>query len=243
MSTKESSSKEQFEYFKIGTIVTLKTHPLSFQENGLIDYHISHIPPFMCIKELHIEEKKQLYSPETGEQTADKVKYLCVYFNQQRSLFEEKLLYHSMLLELSDDKLIFHNQGLPNDENQTLKEETLGLTVTDFEYGKRVFFKTYKLEKRKKFKNSKASTVGEQFKIAMTHTSPAFVIRGTKKNETQNLFYEKNGKPKRIVADILVKVLWYNSYQEKMSEDYQPKEFFTDNEEIFKDTKKLETSS
>ena len=54
--------------FKIGDIVTLRTHPLSFQSNGLIDLHVSHIPPFMCIKEVYIENKKLKFSPENGSE-------------------------------------------------------------------------------------------------------------------------------------------------------------------------------
>ena len=125
------------------------SHILLF-ENGLIDLTINHIPPFMCIKEIHFERKIKKYSAEfEGKQVADNRKYLCVYFNQYIMEFEEKFIYKSMLLRLSSDDFKFHKKGeKPNDEKyERLIDETEQLKEAEYLYGKRVFFKTQKLEK------------------------------------------------------------------------------------------------
>ncbi len=192
----------------------------------------------MCVKEVHVEGKKLVYSSETGKQITDHIKYLCVYFNQHRTIFEEKFLYHSMLLELTPKNFIFHKTDENTDNLPTLIEETLKYTESKYVYGERVFFKTYKLEKRKKFKNADYSKAGSKHNIAMCHTSPAFIMSGIKRNEEQNLYFEKSGELKRLVPETLIKVLWYNSYQEKMSEAYLPKEFFVEESVILSNKSK-----
>lgn len=221
--------------FHIGDIVTLQSHPLAFQENGLIDASINQIPPLMCIKEIHFEKKKNKYSAENeGKQIADKTKYLCVYFNQHRMIFEEKFIYESMLIGLDD--LLFHRKDDKPYEGdyQSLIEETKQfkpLESEHYEYGKLVFFKTYKLEKRKKFASAGLEERKNK-KSAVVHTSPAFVLSGIKINDQKSIYNEKDGKPIKTTSETLFKVLWYNSYQEKMSEVYLPKELFTDDERI-----------
>ena len=227
-----SSTKEP--KFEIGDIVTLKSHPLAFQPNGLIDASINQIPPLMCIKEIHFEKKKKMYSSEKeAKQIADKTKYQCVYFNQYRMQFEEKMIYESMLVGL--DKLKFHRKDEKTEESGlTLIEETKDykkINVEDYTYGKHIFFKTYKLEKRKKFASIGLEERTNK-KSAVVHTSPAFVLSGIKTNDQKSIYDEKTGKPIKVTAESLFKVLWYNSYQEKMSEDFIPKEFFTDDERI-----------
>lgn len=232
--------------FLIGDIVTLQSHPLAFQENGLIDASINQIPPLMCIKEIHFEKKKNTYSAENeGRQIADKTKYLCVYFNQYRMIFEEKMIYKSMLIGLGNLK--FHRKDEKTEEDgKTLIEETDSYNKVEindddnrlikksnisYEYGKRVFFKTYKLEKRKKFASA-GLVERTNRKSAVVHTSPAFVLSGIKINDQKSIYNEKDGKPIKTTSETLFKVLWYNSYQEKMSEVYLPKELFTDDERI-----------
>jgi hypothetical protein len=220
--------------FVIGNIITLKSHPLVFQKNGLIDASINQIPPLMCVKEIHYEKKKKKFSAENdGNQIADNTKYLCTYFNQHRMIFEDKMIYESMLVGF--DKLKFHrNDEKIEESGLTLIEETKDykkLKDEDYTYGKTVFFKTYKLEKRKKFA-SKSIDINSNKKSAVVHTSPAFITSGVKTNDQKTIYDEKSGEPIKTNAKNLFKVLWYNSYQEKMSEDYMPKEFFTDDERI-----------
>ena len=221
--------------FKIGYIVTLKSHPLAFQDNGEIDSYVNQIPPLMCVKEIHIEKKKKLYSDTvSGVQISDEVKYLCVYFNQYRMIFEEKYVYQNALI--SFDKLFFHNKNdKVEDGHITLIEETKKYENAEYEFGKRVFFKTYKLEKRKKFKSAK-NDVRSSRTTTSTHTSLAFILNGDKLNDKESIYNSKNGELQRECSKILHKVLWYNAHQEKMSEKYLPKEFFTDDERIYKNS-------
>lgn len=218
--------------YNIGDIVTLKTHPLAFQPDGAIDSYINQIPPLMCIKEIHIEKKKKLFSNDfEGDQIADNVKYLCVYFNQHRMIFEENFVYHEMLISFS--KLKFHREDEKVEkEQQTLIEETEKYKVAGYEYGKLVFFKTYKLEKRKKFRNA-IQDFRSTTKTTSTHTSPAFNLSGIKLNDKKSAFNPKSGKLKLKTAETLYKVLWYNAYQEKFSEAYLPKEFFINDKQIY----------
>lgn len=224
--------------FDIGEIVTLKSHPLAYQEDGRIDAYVNQIPPLMCIKEVHIERKKQLYSTELLEaKIADNVKYLCVYFNQHRMIFEESFLYQDTIISISN--LTFHSNNEKFEEgHQKVIDETLGYPHAEYEFGKRVFFKTYKLEKRKKFQKA-GKDIKSSTRTALTHTSPAFILNGYKTNHQKSLYDPKSGKLQRKCANELYKVIWYNAYQEKFSEEYLPKEFFTDDLLIHKNLKKI----
>ena len=137
--------------FDIGDIITLKSHPLAYQDNGEIDAYINQIPPLMCIKEVHIEKTKQIFSSEnSGLKIADNIKYLCVYFNQHRMIFEEGFVYQDTIISIKD--ITFHNKNDEIDmDHEKLIDETIDYKDVDYEFGKRIFFKTYKLEKRKKF--------------------------------------------------------------------------------------------
>jgi hypothetical protein len=234
-----SDSSYETSNFEIGDIVTLKSHPLAYQPGGLIDAYVNQIPPFMCVKEVHFEKKKKKFSADVQDiQIADNTKYLCVYFNQYRMIFEEKMIYESMLIDIGD--LLFHREDdKPNDEEyQSLIEETKQFKpLNEYEYGKLVFFKTYKLEKRKKY-NSIGIDLNSPKKSAVLHTTPAFILNGYKQNDNKSISDEKTGRPVRKTAEILYKVLWYNSYQEKMSEEYLPKEFLTDEKKIYENSNK-----
>ena len=225
--------------FNIGEIVTLKSHPLAFQKDGLIDASINQIPPFMCVKEIHFERKKKAYSAEVaGEQIADYTKYVCVYFNQYKMQFEEKFIYHNMLLKLTKENFTFHTNDYfsskkVNNSDKSLIEETDDLNEAEYVYGTRVFFKTYKIEIRKKFRQHDIKNQNYSTKNTNVHTSPAFILSGIKNNEEKSIYNEKDGNPIKITADKLYRVLWYDSYQEKMSQEYMPKEFFTDDVRIY----------
>jgi hypothetical protein len=224
--------------YDIGDIVTIKSHPLAFMKDGLIDCYIKQVPPLMFVKEIHIEHKKKMFSEAKGEwQIADKVKYLCVYYNQHRTIFEEKFLYESVLL--SFEKLIFHRKkiDLAND-GVTLITETKNYKPLEYKYGDLAFLKTYKLEKRKKTKYATIST-DSTTKTFSTHTSPAFIMNGIKENETKDLYDQKKGELIRKTCKTLLKVIWYNSYQEKYSEEFVPIDFFT-NDALITDSRSLD---
>lgn len=224
--------------FNIGDIVTLKSHPLAYQDNGEIDAYVNQIPPFMCVKEVHIEKKKKELNCEKPDvKFANNVKYLCVYFNQHRMIFEEAHVYQELILSVTD--ITFHNKKEHiGDYHIKLVNETLDYKEVDYQFGKRIFFKTHKLEKRKRFKNPGHDTKSTT-KTILTHTSPAFILNGIKANSQKTIINPKNGELQRKCCDELYKVLWYNAYQEKFSEEFLPKEFFTDDKRIYENPKNL----
>jgi hypothetical protein len=216
--------------FKIGNIVTIKSHPLAFMKDGLIDCYIKQVPPLMLVKEVHIEHRKKMYSEAKGDwQIADKVKYLCVYFNQHRTVFEETFLYESTLLMF--DQLLFNKKDETNGYGLRLIEETKDYNIIEYQFGEISFLKTHKLENRKKTTHATLS-VESTTKTFSTHTSPAFIMNGVKENEKKDLYDQKKGVLLRKTSKTLLKVLWYNSYQEKYSEEYVPLEFFTNDKRI-----------
>jgi hypothetical protein len=211
--------------FNTGDIVTLKSHPLAFMQNGLIDCYIKQVPPLMLVKEIHIEHKKKMFSEAKGEwQIADKVKYVCVYFNQHRTIFEEKSLYESVLI--SFEKLIFHRKKADGSNGVTLIKETKDYKPLEYKFGEIAFLRTYKLENRKKTKYATLSPESST-KTLSTNTSPAFIMNGIKENDQKDLYDQRKGLLIRKTCQTLLKVIWYNSYQEKYSEEYVPIEFFT----------------
>lgn len=226
--------------YKIGDIVTIKSHPMAYQPNGEIDSYIGHIPPLMCVKEIHVEKTKEKYSKEFKKhQVAEEVKYVCTYFNQQKSNFENKHIYQEVLI--SFENLIFFRKNELDEGNRVkLIDETLEYTTANYAYGETVYFKTYKLEKRK---SSKKLGVNVKNNKLITHTSPAFILCGITQNDNENIYDSKNGELRRKGSDILYKVLWYNSYQEKFSEEYLPKEFFTNDSRIFNNTRNSNTNN
>lgn len=216
--------------FDIGDIVTIKSHPLAFMKDGLIDCYIRQVPPLMLVKEVHIEHKKKIFSEANGDwQIADKVKYLCVYYNQHRTIFEEKFLYESILI--SFDGLLFNKKDEENGYGLRLIAETKDYKDLDYQFGEIAFLKTYKLENRKKTTLATLS-VDSPTKTFSTHTSPAFIMNGIKENEKKDLYDQKKGLLLRKTCKTLLKVIWYNSYQEKYSEEYVPIEFFTNDKRI-----------
>jgi len=206
--------------FSVGDIVTLKSHPL-FYAHG-IDIFSNQVPPLMLIKDVFFEnDKKKVFSTELAEvQIADKIKYTCIYFNNNKSEFVEATLYHSFLR--SYRKLLFERQldekGKETKSAVTLIDEVETYTQADYKFGKVVQFKTNKLERRKVFHlNDNA--------LRVSYTSPDFILCGYKAEPLTDMFYG-DGQPKRKASGNLVKVMWYNFFQQKFSEHYLPQEFF-----------------
>jgi hypothetical protein len=151
-------------------------------------------------------------------------------------IFEERFVYQEVLMSFKD--ITFHSKQIDAEQNHTkLIDETLKYKVASYEFGKRVFFKTHKLERRKKFKTAGMDN-NSSHKTIMTHTTPAFILNGFKLNDQKSIYNPKNGEMQRKCCDELYKVIWYNAYQEKFSEEYVPKEFFTDDELIYGVVKK-----
>jgi hypothetical protein len=209
--------------FIVGSIVTLKSHPLFIKHT--IDIFSNQVPPLMIVKEVIYEnDKKKLFSDELEDcKIADDIKYICIYFNNNKSEFVEVTVYHSFLKNY--DQLKFNRQldekGKATRSEISLIDEVKNYKSADYEFGSVVRLKTNKLERRKTF-NANFDTA-----IKVSFTSPDFILTGLKKEILTDLFYH-DGKPKRKASDILYKVMWYNHFQQKFSEQYLPKEFFVE---------------
>ncbi|MCD8400731.1 hypothetical protein G1K66_09320 [Tenacibaculum finnmarkense] len=230
MQEKSKENKQEKEIV-IGDIVTLKTHPLLYDFKIKGDGKL--VPPFMIVKEIYIEDKKKkTHSEELGEQIAERIKYTCVFFDDNKTEFKEAILYESML-EIYDK---IHIAKLVVDENKqgdSLIDETRKYVIPKYNYGGIVFFRTKKFEIFKKRDSSKIiKKKGEEYKTTteqyvVNYSSPDFILCGIKKNENTSDFYQ-NGDKRRIVSEILYKVKWFNANQMKFSDIYLPRECFTD---------------
>ncbi len=228
--------------FSIGTIVTLKTHPLLYNLEIKGDGKL--IPPFMIVKEIFIEkENKITHSEEFGKQIADKIKYNCVFFDDNKTTFKEVLLYETMLKKFTSIYIARKDGKIKDDQEnyESLIQETKKYKKPKYEYGKILFFKTKKFEILKKRTSLKIlNTVSEPndkdgdgnkeirtVQYVVNYSSPEFILCSVKRNELKNDYYP-DGKIKRKVSKTLFKVKWFNSSQMKFSDIYLPRNCFTD---------------
>ncbi|UAM99381.1 hypothetical protein K8354_06090 [Polaribacter litorisediminis] len=217
--------------FIIGAIVTLKSHPLLY--NKVINGDGKLVPPFMVIKEIfNDDKKKRTHSEELGKEIADKIKYNCVFFDDNRVEFKEVFLYKS--------SLSLYKKLEEKDKEE--KKEVINY-LEKYKFGSVVSFKTKNIE-LSKLKESKRIDKRENLKPkekedpikeselitiqnVVNYSSPNFVLIGIKKNDSKNEFYP-NGDIRKVASEILYKVKWFNSNQMKFSEIYLPAECFTD---------------
>jgi hypothetical protein len=218
--------------FEVGGIVTLKSHPLLSKTPKKICEFPAQVPPLMLIKEVFFEreDKKIIYSDSIEKaQIADLIKYNCVFFNANKSEFVEKEVYHSLLesyLELKYFREDDRNNKKVELVEQLITEVLKYNDVSNYEYAKRVQFKTKKLEHRKSYSGKNFEKIpGTSFQ------TPDFILTGIKNEEQKDLFY-LDGKPKRIISEQLFKVMWFNHFQQKFSEYFLPIEFFVEDLEI-----------
>lgn len=220
----------------VGDLVVLKTHPLL--ESYRIKGDGKLVPPILLIKEVYIENnKKVICEPETGKTIADKVKYICVYFNDSKSEFVESTLYESMLQSFRNLKIEKMSKvGEAFKDDGTIIEEIDSYKIPQYDYGKVVRLKTKKIEIYKKRSSRKFIFKDEEKRLpevekviqyVVNYTSPDLILCGYKKNESKNSHYP-NGNIKKMVSENLFKVKWFNSNQQKFSEEYLPEEFLTD---------------
>ena len=211
-------------YFKIGDIVTLKTHPLLTKKPLLIKDFPGLVPPLMLVKEILFAEKskKRLFSENIKDaKVSDLVKYSCVYFDSNKSQFNDKIIYQSMLAPYSDLKFYKYSKAKSKKSEISLLDEVENYKLAQYEFGKVVQFKTKKLEYRKSYIQGNNEIIKNSFQ------TPNFILSGLKLPEDEELFYE-NGKPKKIIPNTLYKVMWFNHFQQKFSEQYLPNEFFVE---------------
>jgi len=215
--------------FEIGEIVTLKSHPL-FREHSKIIEFSTQVPPLMIVKEIFYEDekKKKIFNEELGAdfQIADLIKYNCVYFNSNKSEFIEVTLYESVLKSYKDLK--YYKEVKKKEETKFIDDklliaEVVGYSSIDvYKFGKVVQFKTKKLEQRKPYD-------GNSEKITNNSSqTPDFVLSGIKNENIIDGFYP-DGNPKKVFSKQLYKIVWFNHFQQKFSEQYLPKEFFVEN--------------
>lgn len=210
--------------FKIGEIVTLKSHPLFDNNFKKIAELPMHVPPLMIIKEVLFEkENKKIYSSEIeNAKISDCIKYNCVYFNTNKSEFVEKIIYESFLRSYTD--LQYFRTKDDDEINTPLKEQLIPEVLTytkfiDYNFGEVIQFKTKKLEHRK------AYALGSDKKQSVSFQSPNFIISGIKREVQEDLFYN-DGQKKKISESKLIKVSWFNHFQNKISEKYLPFSLF-----------------
>lgn len=223
----------------IGDIVTLKSHPLLKEKYIKGDGKL--VPPIMVVKEVFYEDKKKrTHSEELGKEIADKVKFSCVFFDDNRTEFKEVFLYESMISNYPNEKDVRIESKI--DKTQNEEKELNKKYLEDYIFGGIVTFKTkyFELSKQRKSKkidervNLKPKDKEDPVKKSETTTiqnivnysTPDFVLCGIKKSENKNEFYP-NGEVKKVVSEILYKIKWFNSNQMKFSEVYLPAECFT----------------
>ncbi len=222
--------------FNVGDLVVTKTHPL------LKDYRIkgdgNSVPPILMIKEVFIESnKKVLCDNLTGETIAERIKYICMYFNDKKSEFVEATLYQSMLETFEHLKIErISIKGDISRESLDIIADIKSYKVPKYEYGKVVRLKTknieiYKKRSSKKFPIKEDKVVKDKIKeivqYVVNYTSPDFIYSGYKKNDSKSSYYP-NGNAQKLTSENLVKVQWFNPFQHKFSEQYLPENFLTD---------------
>lgn len=137
--------------FDVGSVVTFKTHPLLYDRYIKGDGKL--VPPFMVVKEVFFEDrKKKVVDTSNGKTIGERIKYACLFFDDNRCEFKEVIIYESML----EDYKEFYIARIEGEKKEKIaKYESLLNEVSKYEppiyeYGKLVCFKTKKLELFKK---------------------------------------------------------------------------------------------
>lgn len=223
--------------FGIGDIVTFKTHPLLYDRYIKGDGKL--VPPFMVVKEVFFEDKKKkVVDTNNGVTIGERIKYTCVFFDDNKSEFKEVIIYESMLrnytnffiTRLDGQKTVYK---IDDKDKISLLKEVSEYDDAKFQYGNIVYFKTKKLEILKKRSSNKKIIINknEENKKTIEHvvnySTPEFILCGYKEELGEDLFYP-NGNKKKIISKVLYKVKWFNSNQMKFSEEYLPMKCFID---------------
>jgi len=231
--------------FEIGDIVTFKTHPLLYDRYIKGDGKL--VPPFMVVKEVYFEDKKKkVVDTSNGKTIAERIKYTCVFFDDNKNEFKEVSIYESMLMDFTSFYISKIDNAVDIDEGyKSLLDEVTAYEKPKYIYGNIIYFKTKKLEilkKRSSIKFEKKLTNSEEEKenekenfeekkeiiqYVVNYSTPEFVLCGYKQEVGEDLFYP-DGKKKKEISKELFKVKWFNSNQMKFSEQFLPMECFID---------------
>ncbi|HEX8576834.1 MAG TPA: hypothetical protein VF677_11125 [Flavobacterium sp.] len=222
--------------FNLGELVVFKTHPLLFSYEIRGDG--KYVPPIMIIKEVLFENKqKKTHDDISGLQIAERIKYICIYFDDNKSEFIESHIYEGSLEGIKHLKIgRLDDPDKLNKKSINLVDEVLNYDIAaKYSYNNLIYFKTKKLEllkKRASIKILEDSTKTPKLKqirsiqYVVNYATPDFVTCGIKHENFTDLFYN-DGQAKRIASKQLVKVKWFNPIQQKFSEEYLPLECFT----------------
>ncbi|RCW91401.1 hypothetical protein [Winogradskyella arenosi] len=225
--------------FNIGDIVTFKTHPLLYDRYIKGDGKL--VPPFMVVKEVFFEDKKKkIVDTSNGQIIGERIKYGCLFFDDNKNEFKDVMIYESMLSGFRNF-YISRMEGEKKDEEDTayvsLLDEVNEYKDASYKYGDIVYFKTKKLEilkKRSSVKNEIVNLKGKDSKKTTTsiqnvvnYSTPEFILCGYKKEHAEDLYFS-NGNKKKIISNEFFKVKWFNSHQMKFSEQFLPKESLID---------------
>tara|TARA_R100000935_G_scaffold58927_1_gene100218 strand:+ start:24486 stop:25292 length:807 start_codon:yes stop_codon:yes gene_type:complete len=155
--------------FSVGDIVTFKTHPLLYDFKIKGDGKL--VPPFMVVKEVFFEDyKKKIVDDSTGEIIAERIKYTCVFFDDNKSEFKDVVIYESMLASFKKFYIARIEDKIKEEEEHiSLIDEVSKYTHAKYKYGNLVYFKTKKLEilkKRSSVKITKDLLYSDEGKIA-----------------------------------------------------------------------------
>lgn len=221
--------------FKVGDIVTYKTHPLLY--DNYIKGDGKYVPPIMIVKEVFFENKrKKTLDKLSNKVIAELIKYICVYFDDNKSEFVEVHLYEKMLESFKELKITSRSSKVEGEENEVITEILSYSEKPDYKYGEILYFKTKKLEILKKRSSIKITKdkkkvlpdeVKEIIQYVVNYSTPDFLACGFKIENYKDLFYS-DGTNKRLVSNESIKVKWFNPISNKFSEYYLPIEFFTD---------------
>ncbi len=222
--------------FNLGELVVFKTHPLLFSYEIRGDG--KYVPPIMIIKEVIFENKqKKTHDDTSGLQIAERIKYICIYFDDNKSEFIESYIYEGSLEGIKDLKIgRLDDPDKLNKNTVNLVDEVLNYDVAaKYSYNDLIYFKTKKLELLKKRASIKISEDNKKsvprkevrsIQYVVNYATPDFVACGIKHENYTDLFFN-DGQVKRIASKHFVKVKWFNPIQQKFSEEFLPLECFT----------------
>lgn len=231
--------------FNLGEIVTFKSHPLLYDRHIRGDGKL--VPPFMVVTEVFFEDKKKkIVDTSNGEVIGERVKYKCVFFDDNKCEFKDVIVYESMLVNFTHfyiSKILKPKSEIKKDIerkdrsqisfDKSLIDEVSEYVMPSYVYGNIVYFRTKKLEVLKKRISVKSELINgiekkkETIQHVVNYSTPDFITCGYKKEVVEGLFYP-SGEKKKIVPAELFKVKWFNPNQMKFSEQYLPKECFID---------------
>jgi len=200
--------------FKVGNIVSLKSHPYnSVTTDVLISGEATLIPPLMVITEV-ANEVKDSFDEKTGAELTRKgtSQCKCTWYSHQSAQYEEAWVHSSLLKHI---------------------DESTNLTRTDIQVGSIVTLKSLPQElgkKKSSLKIERNSNSGNYDRTATTSllsfvgpVMQVIQVLETKTNESKESLYDiKTGTQKRFLSSWNIKCKWFNPAQNKMSEKFLP---------------------